>query len=753
MGPHSPNIGPQFPGGSHWSVGRLPAIAKRVISTFVVSGRPTVWGWSVVGVTTSAGIALVVVATLIAGVNVPLPTKTPGDQVIQASQVLDAQGKVIGILRGEQNREDVPLEQISPNLIKAVVATEDRSFYEHSGASPRGIVRALVTNLSSGEVVEGGSTITQQYARDAFKKLVGSSQSLTRKIREIDLAQKLEDRYTKDEILELYLNNAYFGRRSYGAEAAAQTYFKVRASQLSTGQAAYLAGVLRAPNQFQVENGSPNVIRIRNEVLGDMERSGVILPADARKARAEDLLDDFNFQRGELETAEAGFFVEHIRRLLQTPEFGFSEAEVSRGGLRIYTTLDSGMQVAAEAAVSSTVNLPNDPEVALVAMDLQGRVKAMVGGRDVTSRERARGFNFAANVRSDDGGGRQAGSAFKPFALAALLENGGSVNSTFNGPSKIVINSPRCRNADGSPWTVSNFDGDASGTLDVKTATAFSTNTVFAQIMDQLVSPDDFIKLAGNAGVTIPELDKGCALTLGTSPVTPLEMARGFTTFAARGQSPEPILIARIESPAGKTLMEAKPRSRQAMSERTADTVNQVLKGVIEKGTGKGAKSSFAAAGKTGTTQNHADAWFAGYTPNLTAVVWMGFPPDSSGRIPEMKSVRGIRITGGSLPATIWSKFMQEALKGSASTDFPEPAAEPKTPRSSGSCLVIAQAVTQSRRCGSRAVSPEPPVSPELDPFTSPPPLLPPTVISPDLVAEPATPGPPSPNGLLGILN
>lgn len=728
-----------------------PPAWKQVLETFIRAGRPTVWGWSLIGASASTGIALIVVAALIAGVNVPLPAQVPGDQAIQASQVFDAQGKVIGILRGEQNREDVSLKQISPHLINAVVATEDRFFFKHSGVSPRGIVRAFYTNLSSGEVAQGGSTITQQYARTAFKKQVGNSRTFSRKVREIDLAQKLEERYSKDAILELYLNSAYFGRRAYGAEAAAQNYFKVRAQDLSLGQAAYLAGVLRAPKRFQVETDPQAVVRIRNEVLSDMERARLVSRADAYKARTEDIVANLSYKSGNPQTAQAGYFIEHVRRLLQTPEFGFTEAQVSRGGLKIYTTLDMRMQAAAENAVRTTLNLPDDPEVALVAMDTRGNVRSMVGGRDVDDPERARGFNFATNVRSDDGGGRPPGSAFKPFALAALLENGGSINSTFPGPSKIVIGSDRCRNADGSPWTVTNFDGTAYGTLDVSSATAFSTNTVFAQIMDKLVSPDDFIRVAGNSGVPIPESDEGCALTLGTSPVTPLEMARGFTTFAARGQSPEPVLITRIESAAGKTLMEAVPRSRPAVSERTADTVNQVLEGVIEKGTGRGAKSSFAAAGKTGTSQNYADAWFAGYTPDLTAVVWMGFPPDGSGRIPEMTNVRGIRITGGSLPATIWSKFMQEALRGASLKAFPDPAGELRQSKSSGTCTVSAGPDLQASGCRTtrprRMPSPVdgqtiPEPLPAFDPFAA-----------PALIAEPAPPAPAPPGGLLGILN
>lgn len=678
---------------------------------FIVGGQPTPQGWLLAGTAGSLVLALIVPFVLLASVSVSLPATAPAGQLVKPSHVLDKDGNVIGTLRGEQNREDVSLDQVSDHMRQAVVATEDRFFYEHSGVSYRGIVRALVANIGSGSVAQGGSTITQQYARSAFAEVVGTSRSMSRKAREIDVARKIEDRYSKDEILELYLNNAYFGRRAYGVEAASKTYFKKPASDLSLGQAAYLAGVLRAPTRFQVEDDPNSVIQIRNEVLGDMERSGFISGPDAGQAKADDILNEFRFGPGEFDTARAGFFIEHVRRLLQTPEFGFTKAEVARGGLEIHTTLDLKMQIAAEEAVISTLDLSDDPEAALVAMDTAGHVRAMVGGRDVTDPMRARGFNFAANVRTDDGSGRQAGSAFKPFALAALIENGTSIRSRFAGPSRISINSARCRNSDGSPWKVSNFDGGSSGTVDVMTATVHSTNTVYAQIMDKVVSPEDFMKMAGKSGISIPEEDRGCALTLGTTPVTPMEMAQGFTTFAARGLSPEPVVITRVVSSGGKTLREVEPQSRRAMEEKTADQVNHVLKDVIQSGTGQGAKSDFTAAGKTGTTQNHADAWFAGYTSELTAVVWVGYPPDQSGRIPQMLDVHGRRVTGGSFPAAIWAKFMQEVLKRTESTDFvaPEiaPAARTKTPRA---CL--AGAGPGGRGCGQGQSAVDPPQLP-----------------------------------------
>lgn len=625
-------------------------------------------GWALLGgifiLVLIAGAALAAFA-----VSVPLPDSAPGGQ---ATKVFDANAKLIGMLHAEQNRTIVDLAQISPDLRRAVVATEDRNFYKHSGVSLRGTVRALLTNVRSGGVEQGGSTITQQYARNAFAT-VGTERSFFRKAKEIALAVKIERKYPKQKILEFYLNTVYFGRGAYGAEAAARTYFKKAAKDLDLGESAYLAGVLRSPNQYQVDKRPEAAVAIRDEVLGDMVKAGYISDARAAEAKAANFVRGFKLGPTlRLDSAKAGFFLEHVRRLLLSREYGYSDAEVLGGGLQVTTTLHLEMQVAAENAISSTLNRADDPEAALIAMDPEGRVKAMVGGRDVSDPARARGFNFAANV-GNRGGGRQAGSAFKPFALAAFVDEGKSTKSKFSGPRDITINSPRCRNRDGTPWKVSNFGNEGYGQIDMVEATANSVNTVYAQVMDKVVSPDKFIEIAKQAGVEIPREDKGCALTLGTSPVTPLEMARAFTTFAARGQRPEPLMITSIVAANGRTVRQDDPQSDQAISQNVADTVNYVLQEVVKRGTGTAAKVQRPAAGKTGTTQNHVDAWFAGYTPALTTVVWMGYAPDDSGEIPQMLDVHGTRVTGGSFPAQMWKKFMGEALKGLRSGDFVKP--------------------------------------------------------------------------------
>ncbi len=592
----------------------------------------------------------------------------------QSSRVLAADGRLIATLHGEEDRTVVDLNDISEHLRSAVLIAEDREFFQHKGMSYKGIVRAAFTNFAGGGIRQGGSTITQQYVRNVFPS-IGRERTLTRKVKEAFLAIQIEQELGKDQIMEGYLNTVYFGRGAYGAEAAARTYFKVPSADLTVGQAAYLAGVIRAPELFQIDENPRDATNLRNQVIDSMVEAGTITEPQGRTAKKEVLAEQFKPGVSvEVESARAGYFLEYVRRNLGS-EFGLTDAQILRGGLTISTTLDLDMQTAAEDAVRAVVNQPDDPEAALVAMGPQGEIKAMVGGRDVDSIARSRGFNFAADG-ARTGGGRQAGSAFKPFALAAFLSSGKSLESTFSGASPTEITSGRCRNKDGSPWKVSNFENASFGSLNVTGATTSSVNTVYAEMMNRVVTPSKFIETAGRAGIEIPKSDAGCALALGTTDVTPLEMARAYTTFAQRGNRPDPISVVKITQPNDKVLVEAAPKVEPAIERNVADTINFVLEQNVRYGTGTGAKIGRPAAGKTGTTQNHANAWFAGYTPNLTAVVWMGYAPGEDGSIKEMTDVRGTEVTGGSLPATIWRRFMTTAVKGTPSADFNKPKLE-----------------------------------------------------------------------------
>lgn len=623
--------------------------------------------WWLLGAAGAALGVMVMLASFLG--HVPLPEAAPG---AQSSKILADDGKLIGTLHGEENRSIVPLDNIAKSLQDAVLAAEDRAFYQHPGVSLKGIIRAAFANVRGGGVQQGGSTITQQYVRNAFAQ-VGRERTIFRKIKEVTLAVKIERKYSKDKILEFYLNTVYFGRGAYGAEAAAQTYFKKPAKDLSIGESAYLAGIIRSPERFQIDRAPGAAERIRGEVLRGMVRSGFISPQQEKEATDENLMKEFKPGVSvEADSPRAAYFVEYVRRRL-IDEFHLTDKQILGGGLTIKTTLSLRMQDAAENAVRTTLDRPNDPEAGMVAMDPQGMVKAMVGGRDVSDVKRARGHNFAANVDPADTGGRQAGSAFKPFTLAAFVDEGMSIESRFPGPSKITISSPRCRNADGTPWEVSNFENASYGQIDVTTATINSVNTVYAQMMDQAVSPAKFVAIADKAGIAIPRRDVGCALTLGTTDVTPFEMARAYTTFAARGKRPDPLTILQVTAPDGKIIAERKPRIERALNENVADTVNYVLQQNMKNGTGSSAAIGRPSAGKTGTTQNHLDAWFAGYTPELTAVVWMGYAPDGSGKIPEMLNVHGKRVTGSTFPAAIWKKFMSQALSGVRPGSFVQP--------------------------------------------------------------------------------
>lgn len=623
------------------------------------------WAWAIAAVSFSAVSALGLATWL---TNVTFPKVAPP---AQSSEVLAYDGQVIASLHAEQDRRIVPLNQISRNLQIAVLSAEDRNFFKHSGMSVKSIVRAAGANLLGGGIRQGGSTITQQYVRNALPD-IGMEKRFTRKMKEAFWAIQLERFQSKREILERYLNTVYFGRGAYGAEAAARTYFKTSSSRLTLGQAAFLAGIIRAPERFQIDEDPKGAVNLRNTVLEGLLNSGTINQKQAAAARKEDLKLQFKpGQSIEVESARAGFFVEYVRRTLKN-QFKLSDAEILRGGLRIRTTLDLNAQDAAEAAVREVLNQPGDPEAALVAMGPGGQVRAMVGGREVDSLARARGFNFAADV-NERGGGRQAGSAFKPFALAAFLDEGKSLSSTFPGTSPLTISSGRCRNKDGTPWEVANFEQGQFASLDVTGATLSSVNTIYAQIMNTVVTPSKFIKMAAKAGIEIPASDAGCALVLGTTDVTPLEMARAYTTFAQRGSRPDPLVVTRISRPNGQVIAERFPSVQTVIDRNIADSVNYVLALNVQGGTGVKAKFGRPAAGKTGTTQNYANAWFAGYTPELTAVVWMGYAPDPGGKIPEMSNVRGEPVTGGSLPALIWKRFMAATLKGVRATGFNKP--------------------------------------------------------------------------------
>ena len=608
--------------------------------------------------------------------NIPLP---PQESLLQttflcAADVKEACGpdNAIATFSALEDRINVPLEELPEVLVQAVLATEDRSFYGHGGVDPAGIARALYQDLRGTAARQGGSTITQQYVKKAY---LSSERTISRKIKEAVLAVKLEQQLEKDEILERYLNAIYFGRGAYGVGAASRAYFGTDVRDIGLREASYLAGLIRSPGSADAADDPEEATRRRGTVLTAMVEEGYVSQstADAVDAGGWDYViprrDRRELQlRDDWQGIGAEYFIEAVR--IEVAE-SYGEDTLYGGGLRIYTTIDHAMQKAAWEAVTSTLNQPDDPSAALVAVDEFGRVTAMVGGRDIETDK----VNLALGKRGG-GSGRQAGSAFKPFVLAEAIQQGISLNSKFEAPGQIVL--PKA-NA-GADWKVRNYSKTEQGVLDLVDATRVSSNTAYAQLMLE-VGPSSVVDLVEQLGVRT-ELPEVNSLVLGTGEVSVLDMATGFSTFANRGVHNESTLIQQIDqvNDSGDRVSAVKqfaPSADRVLSELEADLVTHCLRAVVQAGTGRAADIGKPAAGKTGTTQSNRDAWFVGYTPNLTAAVWMGYP-GAPGEEPRfMDQVHGREVTGGSFPAEIWAKFMREATRDHPATPFTAPSSFP----------------------------------------------------------------------------
>ena len=570
----------------------------------------------------------------------------------------------IASLHGEQDRVNVSLSQVPQVMVDSVLAAEDRTFFDHGGVDPWGTARALWHDLRSDGGTQGGSTITQQYVKNVY---LSSERTLSRKIKEAVLSIKLEQELTKEEILERYLNTVYFGRGAYGIGAAVRAYFGHDLSQITLPQAAYLAGLIRSPetadgaNVNQVETA---VARRRSVLRNLLEMQRIdqtqFDAADAVPfvvgqtilARPADREGFGPVQRADIGTE---YFRDYV--VLQLKQHGFSEAELFGGGLRVYTTIDFNMQQAAWDAVSTTLDQPDDPVAALVSLDPNGHVKAMIGGRDYATDQ--------VNKAAPGGGGigRHPGSAFKPFVLAEAVKQGISLESVFKAPSKITL--PKA-NA-GKDWVVRNAE-PSDGVLNLIDATKHSSNTVFAQLMLE-VHPNNVIPLAKEMGITT-ELPEVNALVLGAADVFPLDMASAYSTFANRGEHIQPTAILRVERADGTVVTFDQART-QPLTKEESDLVTHCLEGVVQGGTGKGAFFGKPIAGKTGSSEDNLDAWFVGYTPNgYSTAVWMGYPNPPGEEPRFMTSVHGRVVYGGTFPATIFNKYMKAITEGMDVGDF-----------------------------------------------------------------------------------
>jgi 1A family penicillin-binding protein len=573
----------------------------------------------------------------------------------QTSRIYDSRGQLITSLHAEENRRIVSIEHIPENVQDAVVAIEDQRFWTHRGIDLKAMLRATYVNLTTGGIQEGGSTITQQYVRNAFS-YVGREQTIARKIREASLAWELEKEHSKEWILEQYLNTVYFGEGAYGIQLAARTFFSKPAPELDLSEAALLAGMIAGPERWDPIKRPERALARRDLVLGRMRDLGMISEEEKQRAQGDSLgLRPLLPQ----ERYAAPYFVDLVKHTILTDErFGDTYTQrynfLFKGGLRIYTTVDLGMQHAAEQAVAGVLSQPADPYGALTAIDPRtGAIKAMVGGRDYYARPKDDPFS-KVNLATGGTTGRQAGSAFKPFALVTALENGILPSETYPAPSSIVMDDPPC-GSPSDPWSVQNYEGQSfGGSISVEQATISSVNVVYAQLIRDL-HPKRVVEVAHRMGIR-SHLRPYCSAVLGANEVSTLEMSSAYGTLAAGGYRHPPFAIERIEDALGNVIFETSTVGRRAIDPDVAWTATQILGKVLTDGTGTGAYIGRPAAGKTGTAQEWRDAWFVGFIPQLTAAVWVGFPQGQISMVAPR--VRIAHVTGGSFPAQIWKAFM-----------------------------------------------------------------------------------------------
>jgi penicillin-binding protein 1A len=581
------------------------------------------------------------------------------------SFVYASDGSVLGAIPAERNRTPVARSEISHWVPEATVAIEDRRFYQHGGVDPVGILRAIVADVRAGRIVQGGSTITQELVRNLY---LSREQTFKRKLIEACLAIKLSGHWTKDEILTAYLNQVYYGNHAYGIEAAAESYFSIPAKKLDLAQSALLAGLPQAPSDFDpFRNPSAAIVR-RDEVLKAMLTNGDITSSQYASAKA---IRTLHLKAGRRFTRiREPYFFSYVEDLLQQ-EYGANT--VRSGGLKVYTTIDPGLQRAATAAIKNVLTDSHDPASAIVSIDPRtGAIRAMAA---VTPGTTGNQFNFVTSAK------RQPGSTFKVMALTAAVARGMdpftvsylSAPFHYQPDSTCNPNDPNCA------WNVQTYEHTYSGVESVANATVQSDNTVYARLSLD-VGPANIVTMAQKLGVRSSlELPRDAvpSIALGSIAITPLEEASAYATLAAGGVYSKPMAITKVVLPNGKVDTSAswgKPQRERVIDDWVAATVTKVLEQNMLYGTGRGAHvANHTDAGKTGTTEQYADAWFSGYTPRLEATVWIGYP---NGEIP-MLNVHGIAVSGPTFPATIWHDYMTTAIGNRPDVPFPPATTQP----------------------------------------------------------------------------
>jgi 1A family penicillin-binding protein len=572
----------------------------------------------------------------------------------ETSYIYDVKGKLLSSLHGEANRQVVQLDQISPQLKRAVLAIEDSHFYYHHGINPNSIGRALWVNWRSGGVVEGASTLTMQLVKNIF---LSHERKFSRKLAEVVLAVRVEQIFTKDEILEMYLNNIYWGHNNYGVQTAAESYFNKPASQLNLAEGAMMAGLIQAPEAYSPFINYQFAKQRQATVLARMRELGWISEQEEVAARQAKL------SLGK-PTAWRGSKLPYVTdAVIQELNDRFGRETTIKGGMRVQTTVDYHIQKIAEETIERAYNNlrgrgihARELQMALVAVDPRTHfVKALVGGVDYDKSQ----LNRAIQSQ------RPPGSSFKPFVYYTAFASGKYT------PDSVVNDAPVSFRDGSGYYTPKNYGGGYKGPMSIRTALIQSRN-VPAVIVGRKVGLDKVIEVCRRLGIKSP-LQAVTSLSLGAVGVTPLEMAGAYATFASNGWHSDPTIIVRVTDSRGNVLLDNTPKPKLVLDPWATASLSSVLQGVINGGTGKAAQLGRPAAGKTGTTDSERNVWFVGYVPQLATAVWVG---DDANR------ALGKGITGGGYVAPIWRNFMSQALKNEpveyfpAASKFPRPSSK-----------------------------------------------------------------------------
>jgi penicillin-binding protein 1A len=620
-------------------------------------------------------VGLIVLALAASACDLPTlkEAREDADALPETTFLYSADGTLITRLHAGEDRVVVGAHRIPEVVRNAVVAIEDQRFYDHRGVDLRALLRAAYIDAARGEIVQGGSTITQQLVKNVY---VGGEESVTRKAREAYLAWQLEEKLTKEQILTRYLNTVYFGNGAYGIQAASETYFDKSPPDLTLTESALLAGMIAAPVTYDPVTHPSRARRRRNQVLVRMRELGMIDQPSLEQAIESEVVLNLSPDDDEY---LAPYFVDYFKEwFLSNPRFGETPQErynlLFEGGLQIVTSLDLDMQGAAERAVASVLTEPTDPYAALTAIEPNtGYVRAMVGGRNYWNAD-----NTFARVNLATGGstGRQAGSAFKPFALVAALEHGITASQPLNGSSAHIPLQT------GEFWDPQNAEGGGYGTISLESATVNSVNIAYANLLSVIGGGDYYEGAAATVEAAVRMGIRCCPRTtepnhalaavpsavLGVNEVSSLEMASAFGTLAYLGQHVQPTPAISITGSDGEVIYQAMAHPDQVVEPSIASEAVDILKGVVSSGTGAGANIGRPQFGKTGTAQNASDAWFVGAIPQLATAVWVGFP---QGQIPMCcGNVRISTVYGGTWPASIWRAFMLEATEGMPAREF-----------------------------------------------------------------------------------